>query len=35
MLVSGVEKTPFGQFFLGFGVSFGEEKPFVNRNASF
>ena len=35
MPVSGVEKTPFWQFFLGFGVSFGEEMPFVNSNASF
>ena len=35
MPVSGVEKTPVWQFFLGFGVSFGEEKPFVNSNASF
>ena len=35
MPVSGVEKTPFWQFFLGFGVSFGEEKPFVKSNASF
>ena len=33
--VSGVEKRPFSQFFLGFGVSFAEEKPFVTNNASF
>ena len=25
----------FAVFFLGFEVSFGEEKPFVTRNASF
>ena len=30
---SGVEKPPFSQFFLGFGVSFGEEKPFVTSRA--
>ena len=35
MPVSGVEKPPFLQFSLGFGVSFGEEKPFVVGNASF
>ena len=35
MPASGVEKPPFSQFFLGFGVSFGEEKLFVNSNASF
>ena len=35
MPVSGVEKPPFSQFFLGFGVSFGEEKPFVTSNVSF
>ena len=35
MPVSGVEKPPFSQFFLGFGVSFGEEKPFVTRNVTF
>ena len=35
MPVSGVEKSPFWQFLLGFGVPFGEEKPFVNSNASF
>ena len=29
MPVSGVEKRPFSQSFLGFGASFGEEKPFV------
>ena len=34
--LSAVSKTRrFGSFFLGFGVSFGEEKPFVNSNASF
>ena len=35
MPVSGVEKRPFSQFYLGFGVSFGEEKPSVTSNASF
>ena len=35
MPVSGVEKTPFWQFFLWFGVSLGESKPFVNSNDSF
>ena len=35
MPVSGVEKPPFSQFFLGFGVSFGEEKPFVTSNVTF
>ena len=35
MPVSSVEKRPFSQFFLGFGVSFGEGKPFVTSNASF
>ena len=35
MPVSGLEKPLFSQFFLGFGVSFGEEKPFVISNASF
>ena len=35
MHVSGVEKPPFRSFFLGFGVSFGEEKPFLTSNASF
>ena len=28
-------KPPFSQFFLDFGVSFGEEKPFMISNASF
>ena len=35
MPVSDVEKRPSWQFFLGFGVSFGEEKPFVTSNANF
>ena len=35
MPVSGVEKRPLSQFFLGFGVLFGEENPFVTSNASF
>ena len=35
MPVSSVKKLPFSQFFLGFGVSFGEKKPFVTSNASF
>ena len=34
MPISGVEKPPFSQFFLGFGMSFGEEKPFVTSNAN-
>ena len=29
------QKRPFSQFLLGFGVSFGEYKPFVTSNASF
>ena len=28
-------KRSFSQFFLGFGLSFGEEKPFVTSNAGF
>ena len=35
MPVSGVKKPPFSPFFLGFGVSFGEEKPFVTSNVIF
>ena len=35
MPVSGVEKSPFSQFFLGFGVSFGEEKPFIISKCQF
>ena len=35
MSVSDVEKRPSSKFFLGFEVSFGEEKPFVTSNASF
>ena len=35
MPVSGVENRHFRSFFLSFGVSFGEEKPFVTSNVSF
>ena len=35
MPVSDVEKRPFSQFFLDFGVLFGEEKPLVTSNISF
>ena len=35
MPVSDVEKRPSLQFLFGFGVSFGEEKPFMTSNASF
>ena len=35
MPVSDVEKRPSSQFFLGFGVSFGEKKPLVTSNVSF
>ena len=35
MPVIDVEKRPSSQCFLGFGVSYGEEKPFVTSNASF
>ena len=35
MPVSDVEKRPSSQFFLGFGVLFGEEKPLMTNNVSF
>ena len=35
MPVSDVEKRPSSQFFLGFGVLFGEEKLLVTSNVSF
>ena len=35
MVVNDNEKQPSSQCFLGFEVSFGEEKPFMTSNASF
>ena len=35
MLVSGAEKRSFSQCFLGFGVSFGEEKAFRDQLCQF